>query len=73
MNLNDEESLYINGVTVSSMSKYKITIPLTDIPVQNVDGTHNKAGDVRYKTKIRYNIDEKQFEDWFYVTKLGEQ
>jgi hypothetical protein len=80
MNLNDEESLYINGVTVSSMSKYKITIPLTrcsnlktaetkalidsgaegkfvdsslvdwkevhclkkNIPVQNVDGTHNK-------------------------------
>jgi hypothetical protein len=111
MNSNDKKSLYINGVTVSSMSKYKITIPLTqcsnlktaetkalidsgtkgkfvdsslvnwkqvhrlkkNIPVQNVDGTHNKAGDVRYKTKIRYNIDEKQFEDWFYVMKLGEQ
>jgi hypothetical protein len=110
-NSNDEESLYINGVTVSSMSKYKITIPLTrcsnlktveakalidsgaegkfvdsslvdwknvhrlkkNIPVQNVDGTQNKAGDVRYKTKICYNINKKQFEDWFYVMKLGEQ
>jgi len=82
--MNDEESLYITGVMVSSMSKYKITIPLTQysnlkttetkalidsgakgkfvdsslvdwkevhhlkktIPVHNIDGTHNKAGDV---------------------------
>jgi len=41
--------------------------------VQNIDGTNNKMGKIRYKTKICYNIKQNQFEDWFYVMKLGNQ
>src|SRR6266550_6607264 len=40
---------------------------------RNVDGTHNEMGKIRYKTKICYNMKRNQFEDWFYVTKLGDQ
>ena len=43
------------------------------IPVRNVDGTSNKAGALRYKIQISYNVQQKQFKDWFYVTKLGDQ
>ena len=111
MNSNREDQLCINGVSVTSMSKYKITIPISQclnlktavtkalidcraegkfvdsslvdwkqvcrlkkpIPVRNVDGTSNKAGALRYKIQISYNVQQKQFKDWFYVTKLGDQ
>ena len=43
------------------------------IPVHNVDGTSNKAEALRYKIQISYNIQQKQFKDWFYVMKLGDQ
>src|SRR6266576_5524595 len=106
-----EEQLCINGVTVMSMSRNKITIPISQclnlktaetkalidsgaegkfidgsivnwkkivrlkkpITVRNVDGTNNEMGKMRYKTKICYNIDKDKFEDWFYITKLGDQ
>jgi len=108
---NYEEQLCINGVTVTSMSKNKITIPISQclnlktaetkalidsgtegkfvdgmivnwkniihlkkpITVQNVDGTYNEMGKIHYKTKICYNVKQNQFEDWFYITKLGDQ
>ena len=107
----NKEELSINGVTVSSLSRNKITIPISHcsnlktaetkalidsgaegkfidrsivnwkkvihlkkpITVRNVDGTNNEMGKIRYKTKICYNIDKDEFEDWFYVTKLGDQ
>jgi hypothetical protein len=103
--------LYINGVSVTSTSKYKITIPISQcsnlktaetkalidcgtegkfvhsslvnwskvhhlkksIPVQNVDGTANKAGALLYKIQIHYVIKSRPFKDWFYVTKLSDQ
>src|SRR6266550_2240433 len=110
-NSNYEEQICINGVTVTSMSRNKITIPISrcsnlktaetkalidsgaegkfvdgtivkwknvirlkkPITVRNVDGTHNEMGKIRYKTKICYNVKQNQFEDWFYITKLGDQ
>ena len=41
------------------------------IPVHNVDGTSNKAGALWYKIQINYNVQQKQFKDWFYVMILG--
>ena len=43
------------------------------IPVGNVNGTSNKAGALQYKIQISYNVQQKQFQDWFYVMKLGDQ
>src|SRR6266576_1606322 len=106
-----EEQLCINGVTVTSMSRNKITILISQcsnlktaetkalidsgtkgkfidgtiinwrnvirlkkpITVRNVDGTYNEMGKICYKTKICYNMKQNQFEDWFYITKLGDQ
>ena len=33
----------------------------------------NKAGSLRYKIQMQYTIKSQSFEDWFYVTKLGDQ
>ena len=60
-------------VDSSLMNWSKVHHLKKNIPVQNVDGTHNKAGDIHYQMKIHYNINKKQFEDWFYVVKLGKQ
>lgn len=108
---NRDEELCINGVSVTSMSKYKITIPISrcmnlktadtealidcgaegkfvdsslmnwnkvcrlkkPIPVWNIDGTFNQQGALQYKIKIAFHVGKKPFEDWFYMTKLGDQ
>ena len=43
------------------------------IPVKNVDGTNNQAGSIHYRVKVQYTIGEKKFQDYFYVTNLGDQ
>jgi hypothetical protein len=108
---NDDEEICINGVSVSSISKNKIAIPITNvvnlkvaetktlidcgaegkfvdkslvdwrkvktskkpIPVKNVDGTLNKSGSLRHKVLVQYDIKNRRFKDWFYVTELGDQ
>ncbi len=64
------EGKFVNGTIVKWKNVIHLKKPIT---VRNVDGTHNEMGKIRYKTKICYNMKRNQFEDWFYVTKLGDQ
>ncbi len=57
----------------SALETSGATPRIADVTIRNVDGTHNEMGKIRYKTKICYNLKRNQFEDWFYITKLGNQ
>jgi hypothetical protein len=43
------------------------------IIAKNVDGTRNSAGTITHETRIKYRIGEQGFEEWFMITKLGDQ
>ena len=43
------------------------------ITAQNVDGTFNKKGAIRYFTDLKIKIDKKTLEERFYITGLGNQ
>jgi len=46
---------------------------ITPLQVRNVDGTDNEGGRITHETRIKFSLGNKDFDEWCYVTKLGDQ
>ncbi|KIL53796.1 hypothetical protein M378DRAFT_40948, partial [Amanita muscaria Koide BX008] len=40
---------------------------------RNVDGSNNQAGHITHETRIQFRLGNKEFDEWCYITKLGDQ
>ena len=45
----------------------------TPVKAYNVDGTENKKGTIKNYVDLQFSINGKEFQEWFYVTRLGKQ
>ena len=43
------------------------------IIIKNVDGTWNTAGKITHEARVKYQIGRQEFNEWFLITKLGDQ
>ena len=43
------------------------------IKARNVDGTENKQGTIHFDTDLWIKVGDRYFDEWFYVTGLGNQ
>ena len=46
---------------------------LTPLRVRNVDGSNNRDGLITHETRIKFRLGNESFDEWFYITKLGDQ
>ena len=61
----DQNFTWKHGIKITKLDK-----PIT---AQNVDGTLNKKGTIRYFADLKIKIDKKTSEERFYITGLGNQ
>ena len=52
---------------------FKIHLLTKPITAQNVDGTINKKGTIKFYVKLEFKINSRKFREQFYVTRLGKQ
>ena len=52
---------------------YKLMEMEKPVKAYNVDGTENKKGTIKYFATLEFSLKEKDFKEWFYVTRLGKQ
>jgi len=57
----------------SVIGKNKVRRLGRPITVRNVDSTRNLAGRITHETRVKYWIGKQEFDDWFYITSLGDQ
>ena len=62
------EGLFVDDRIVARKRKL-----LTPLKVRNVDGSNNQAGYITHETRVKFRIGNESFDEWFYVTKLGDQ
>ena len=46
---------------------------ITPLRVRNVDGTDNEGGRITHETRIKFRLGNEDFDEWCYVTNLGDQ
>ena len=46
---------------------------ITPLRVRNVDGSQNEDGYITHETRIKFRLGGRTFDEWFYITKLGDQ
>ena len=61
----DQNFTWKHGIKTTKLDKL--------ITAQNIDGTLNKKGTIRYFADLKIKIDEKTSEERFYITRLGDQ
>ena len=60
-------------VDKSQVDKGKTRRLARPIIVRNVDSTQNVAGKITHETRVKYQIGNQDFDEWFLITKLGDQ
>ena len=62
------EGLFVD----EKVAKHKRKL-MTPLRVRNVDGTDNEGGRITHETRIKFRLGNEDFDEWCYVTKLGDQ
>src|SRR6266568_2957073 len=60
-------------VDKSQVDKGKTRRLARPIIIRNVDSTQNIAGKITHETRVKYQIGNQDFDEWFLITKLGDQ
>src|SRR6266568_2225389 len=60
-------------VDKSQVDKGKTRRLARPIIIRNVDGTQNVAGKITHETRVKYQIGNQDFDEWFLIMKLGDQ
>jgi hypothetical protein len=61
---------FIDESIVDRDKKRKLIQP---IKIRNIDGTTNKSGNIKWEIRLKYQIADQKFDEWFYITNLGDQ
>ena len=64
------EGKFVDEIIVPEYSCQNLLKP---IKVRNIDGSLNVDGNIKQEVRIRFKINDIKFDEWFYITNLGDQ